>query len=275
MKYSEPCNEICGALAKFQVEIEPIGKDSRNNYTDSRYLSLGKLLSAIRPVLGKHGIALVQDNYTEGDYVVVETELRHGSGQWIRCEPIRVRPVRAAKGSAPRCLSAEEAVTQEKAAAMTYMRRYHVFAVCGLAGEDTDGNPPQVDEPADRGGYDRDTGETRASQQSELPAQRAQQEHVPTHRYGPEVDSAISAIAVASNETVMRVIAYDLFKHHGPLGNTKAWIAFGEKSKALGLDARAVARMGFEELQRERATAGASNTGTDAAQNSGEAPKAS
>lgn len=249
MKYSEQCNEICAAMAKFQVAIEPIGKDSTNNYTDSRYLSLGKLLSKVRPVLGAQGIALIQDNYCEGDYVVVETELRHASGQWIRCEPLRVKPVRAAKGSAPRTLSADEAVTQEKAAAMTYMRRYQVFAICGLAGEDSDGNPDPVDDSRD---YDRETGETRASQQQEQRRQEPEQK-APTHRTGPEVDSAIAALPEVKDEAGMRMIARDLFVHHGPISSTKAWIAFSERSKALSIDARATARMAYEELQRERA----------------------
>jgi hypothetical protein len=125
MQTSNEINEIAGALALAQMEIENASKNSANPHFRSKYADLAEVLNTVRPVFAKHGIAVIQaPEYGEG-VAHVQTTLAHKSGQWMRCDT-----------SAP--------VTKQDAqgigSAITYCRRYGLAAMAGVAQEDDDAN---------------------------------------------------------------------------------------------------------------------------------------
>lgn len=124
MKSSEQTNEISAALAKAQGTINNPGKTAINPHFKSQYADLSSGINAIREGLSSNGIAFVQATRVEGDVVMLDTRLTHSGGQWIESEwPVTKLP----------------AQPQVIGSALTYARRYSLFSLVGIAGEDDDG----------------------------------------------------------------------------------------------------------------------------------------
>lgn len=116
--------ELFAALAKAQLEIENATKASVNPHFKSRYADLAEVLNTVRPVLAKHSICLFQSTAYDGALVSVETVLGHASGGSV--------------SSRASCVPAKTDA-QGVGAATTYLRRYSLAAMCGIAQEDDDG----------------------------------------------------------------------------------------------------------------------------------------
>lgn len=135
MNKSEQLNELAGALAKAQGEIENASKSSANPHFKSKYADLAEILNTVRPVFSGHGLSVTQlPSYADG-IASVETVLMHSSGQWI-----------SSVTSAP----VGKADAQGVGSCLTYLRRYSLAAVAGIAQEDDDansavGHPPKKD----------------------------------------------------------------------------------------------------------------------------------
>jgi hypothetical protein len=114
---------LFAALAKAQGEIKNAAKDSQNPHFKSRYADLASVVEACRSPLAKNGIAVVQVPHNEGDSIGVTTVLGHSSGQWISGR-IAVKP---AKWDA-----------QGVGSVTTYLRRYGLAAMAGVAPADDD-----------------------------------------------------------------------------------------------------------------------------------------
>lgn len=135
MRTSEEIGALAEALAKAQGELKNIEKGKINPHFKSRYADIADGLEVIRPVLSKHGLSVVQAttvNYDTGMFYLA-TRLMHSSGQWIES----VYPLQTGKA-------------QEQGSAITYARRYSIFALVGVAGtdEDDDGNAANASAPA-------------------------------------------------------------------------------------------------------------------------------
>src|SRR5262249_7211414 len=89
------------------------------------YVPLASGLDIVRKTLGQHEIATVQTTAIDSAVGMVNltTMLAHASGEWIASD-WRVCPL------------AETANPQRMGAALTYARRYALFALVGIAGED-------------------------------------------------------------------------------------------------------------------------------------------
>jgi len=129
MTHSEQINEIAAALAKAQGKIEGAIKAAENpgfkrGNSASKYADLSSVWDACREHLAANGISVIQAPRTEGDTVTVETLLAHSSGQWVRD-----------------ALSAAAADTRPQAigSAITYLRRYALASMVGVAPADDDG----------------------------------------------------------------------------------------------------------------------------------------
>ena len=136
MPTSEAINEISAALAKAQAEIANPAKESVNPHFRNHYADLSSGINAIRSALSSNGIAFTQLTRLAGDVLMVDTRLSHISGQWIESE-------------FPACRF--PAKPQEVGSALTYARRYALFAIIGIAGEDDDGEAgSKTETPAPR-----------------------------------------------------------------------------------------------------------------------------
>lgn len=134
MQRSEQIGDLITALAKAQAEFTFAAKDSTNPAFNSKYADLAANISAVRPALSKHGIALMQFDASdvERQTASVTTTLHHGE-QWIGITA--EAPAVGQKGFN----------VQSLGACWTYLRRYTLQAICGLASDDDDGNSLAVE----------------------------------------------------------------------------------------------------------------------------------
>lgn len=123
---------VSAALVAAQGEMPAAGFDSQNPFLRNRYASLGAIIECSRPVLAKHGLAILQIPCATDSVVTVDTHIIHKSGQ------------RLTAGSL--CLSIGEEKGKSRAqvagSIITYLRRYAWATCLGIyAEEDTDGEP--------------------------------------------------------------------------------------------------------------------------------------
>ncbi|NCC06190.1 MAG: ERF family protein, partial [Proteobacteria bacterium] len=125
MQKSESIAALAAALAEAQGEMENASKNSENQHFRSKYADLAEVLNTVRPVLSRHGLSVTQfPSYGDG-LVHVETIIAHKSGEWM-----------SEKCSTP----AQKQDPQGVGSAISYLRRYSLAAVCGIAQEDDDAN---------------------------------------------------------------------------------------------------------------------------------------
>ena len=131
---SESIGAIAAALAKAQGELTNPEKSlvatirspfPREGDRTFRYASLASGLDIVRKSLGQHEIATVQTTAIDQDsgQIRLTTLLAHVSGEWISSDW-------------PVCAASETAAPHRMGAALTYARRYALFALVGIAGED-------------------------------------------------------------------------------------------------------------------------------------------
>ncbi len=126
MSQSENINELASALSKAQGEITAALEDKVNPHFKASYASLSSVWEACRSQLSKNGLAIIQTMQNEGEQLMLITTLTHSSGQWI-------------KSYLP--ISTVKATPQALGSAITYMRRYSLAAMVGVApDEDDDAN---------------------------------------------------------------------------------------------------------------------------------------
>src|SRR6202166_776022 len=138
---SESVAAIATALAKAQTELSNPEKamvgtvyNVRSDTPHSfRYASLSSGLDIIRKTLGAQQIAIAQttDIDRANGMVNLTTVLLHTSGEWISSDW-------------PVCRLSETSAPRRMGAALTYARRYALFAMVGIAGEDDLDAPPDV-----------------------------------------------------------------------------------------------------------------------------------
>lgn len=132
---SQSIAALASALAKAQtILVNPektmtatIREDRRGEGTERsfRYATLASGLELVRKALGQHEIAVVQTTAMDEPTrtVRLNTVLAHSSGEWIASDW-------------PVCPISDMASPQRMGAALTYARRYGLFTLVGIAGED-------------------------------------------------------------------------------------------------------------------------------------------
>ena len=131
MDRSESIKELATALSKAQAEMPGVKMDAENPFFKSTYATLGAVISTARPVLGKHGLSIVQAAENDVRGIGVETILMHISGEFIKSELFV--PLVGGKNQ-----------IQEAGKAITYLRRYALSSMLNMyADEDADGEPPK------------------------------------------------------------------------------------------------------------------------------------
>ncbi|KAA2234802.1 ERF family protein [Salinarimonas soli] len=152
---SEGLAQLAAALAKAQAELVNPAKTltgrierwglGREGQT-YRYAPLSAGLDIVRKTLCRHELAVLQTTHVErdGGLVLLTTTLAHGSGEWIAA-------------TWPVCRLSDMASPQAMGAALTYARRYGLFTLVGLAGED------DLDAPAAAPAWERAGGQAGAA----------------------------------------------------------------------------------------------------------------
>src|SRR6267154_4770446 len=131
---SNKIGALAAALAKAQSEItnpeksltatieSPLPREGKRTF---RYASLSVGLDIVRKCLGQHEIATVQSTAIDREIGLIKltTTLVHASGEWVSSDW-------------PVCQVSETAAPHRMGAALTYARRYALFTLVGIAGED-------------------------------------------------------------------------------------------------------------------------------------------
>ena len=131
---SHEIGALAAALAKAQAEIEnpsksltatiesPFPREGRRSF---RYAPLSAGLDIVRKCLSRHEIATLQATAIDNERGLIRlmTTLVHASGEWMSSDW-------------PVCPISETAAPHRLGAALTYARRYSLFAMVGIAGED-------------------------------------------------------------------------------------------------------------------------------------------
>lgn len=181
MKQSESLQHLAPALILAQGELEAIVRDSVNPHFRNRYASLDAIVAHVRPVLAKHGLAIIQgtvapdrDETGRISALTVETMLLHTSGEWI---------------SAAAPMPLQKLDPQGAGGAITYGRRYGLSALLSLA-TDEDDDGAVASRPADRPPLDN----RRPAAQSSPASVGASSGAVPT---APRSTGDVGAVQVA------------------------------------------------------------------------------
>jgi hypothetical protein len=143
---SETIGAIAAALAKAQGELSNPEKSltatirspfPREGDRTFHYASLANGLDIVRKCLSQHEIATIQTTTIDQDFgqIRLTTLLAHASGEWISSDW-------------PVCAISEMALPHRMGAALTYARRYALFALVGIAGEDDLDAPDLLVEPS-------------------------------------------------------------------------------------------------------------------------------
>jgi ERF superfamily len=164
---SESIASLAAALAKAQIELSnpeksllgtiktpPSSPGQRSAEAAERvfrYASLASGLDIVRKTLGRHEIATVQTTAIDQGTSIVNltTVLAHASGEWISSDW-------------PVCAISETATPHRMGAALTYARRYALFTLVGIAGEDDLDAPDLVTPTTPSSGLEKDKAETGA-----------------------------------------------------------------------------------------------------------------
>jgi hypothetical protein len=146
---SESIASLAAALAKAQIELSNPEQSLVGTVRSSdgpagtersfRYAPLSSGLDIVRKTLGQHEIATVQTTAIDltARIVNLTTMLAHSSGEWIASDW-------------PVCAISETATPRRMGAALTYARRYALFTLVGIAGED-DLDAPDLVTPSSEG----------------------------------------------------------------------------------------------------------------------------
>src|SRR6202140_3982010 len=189
---SETIGTIAAALAKAQGElvnpekslVATIRSDGPGRAERSfRYAPLSSGLDIVRKTLSQHEIATVQTTSIDESAGIVNltTVLAHASGEWIASDW-------------PVCAISETATPHRMGAALTYARRYALFTLVGIAGEDDVDAPDLTAPPAQAAGIENPS----PNKKVQLNGSRS---HIPR---GRDIKSVLSPILGAVPSAALR-----------------------------------------------------------------------
>jgi hypothetical protein len=203
---SETIGTIAAALAKAQAQlVNPekslIGTIHASGVERSfRYAPLSSGLDIVRKTLSQHEIATVQTTSIDetAGIVRLNTVLAHASGEWIASDW-------------PVCAISETAAPHRMGTALTYARRYALFTLVGIAGEDDLDAPdvaapttpaPRTDEPDIRKTKGRLNGGPAHRDQAHSGMIRQKNRPNPTRLLEPDASAALRDQLIAEVQEI-------------------------------------------------------------------------
>jgi hypothetical protein len=120
---SDSVGKLAAALSKAQGAIKGADKNAKNPHFKSSYANLESVWIACRQALVDNELAVSQLPTGEGQTIGMETVLMHSSGEWM---------------SSTFFVTARDASPQAVGSALTYLRRYGLAAIVGVAPSDED-----------------------------------------------------------------------------------------------------------------------------------------
>lgn len=127
------------ALISAISETKDVHADSTNPFHKNKYASLSAHLAAIKPIFAKHGLAIVQMAESDSVSIGVTTMVIHKDGGSMQTY-VGIPSSHGMKG-------------QDAGAIISYLRRYALASVAGVATEDDDAEVDRISKTASTGKY--------------------------------------------------------------------------------------------------------------------------
>jgi hypothetical protein len=247
MQQSSPSiGTLAAALAKAQSElvnpekslVATIRRDGLRGVEQTfRYAPLSSGLDIVRKVLGQHEIATVQTTSIDqaAGIISLTTVLAHASGEWIASDW-------------PVCAVSETATPHRMGAALTYARRYALFTLVGIAGEDDldapdlptpSAKPADWQKPADVTNRNLNGGGNKLGQATIARSVGMNSSQPPNSVLAPEASEQIRNRLIAEIADLVTGDDAALWAHR----------SLGEKNKLIAADADCVERAFAAKLQ--------------------------
>ena len=233
---SELIGAIAAALAKAQGELTnpeksltaTIRLDGRSAAERSfRYAPLSSGLDIVRKTLSQHEIATVQTTAIDQTAGIVNltTVLAHASGEWIASDW-------------PVCAISETTTPHRMGAALTYARRYALFTLVGIAGED-DIDAPGLKAPMPEGS---EAEKPVPTSQGRLNGCQGSAHQIPGRRGGKVTAKPIKTILGTEASAGLRDQLLTGLKAIASPDDATAWAhgILGAKNSLIATDARQV-----------------------------------
>jgi hypothetical protein len=215
---------LAAALAKAQAAIanpeksltativSPFPRDGSRTF---RYAPLSSGLDLVRKCLGQHEIATIQATAIDRDSGLIKltTTLVHASGEWVSSDW-------------PVCPVSETAAPHRLGAALTYARRYALFTLVGIAGEDDLDAPDlsSADGPSvSQNGPDTGGSQNLSLSQSAAPPLQASERRTRSERPGPP------PLSPEASDNLRRQLVNELEQ----LGNSEALVGWAHRALPL------------------------------------------
>ena len=127
------------ALVAFVFEAKDVHADSENPFHRSRYASLQAHLLALKPLAKKHGLAIIQMPIGDSESVGVRNIVIHQDGGMLSCNAL---------------VPAEKGMSGQQAGSLySYVRRYSLASIAGIATDDDDAETDRVSKSAPKKEY--------------------------------------------------------------------------------------------------------------------------
>ena len=217
---SQNISQVAAALARAQAELEnpeksltailpaPFPNGASRSF---RYASLASGLEIVRKSMSKPEIATVQTTALEPESGLIQltTALLHSSGEWIASDW-------------PVCTVAEIAAPHRMGAALTYARRYALFTLVGIAGEDDLDAPDLAITPVQNATPDQSNPDLAMSRQQltaagngpwRVPRKRAARGRPPAPTADPEAAQALAQRLLTELQSLASVEEIDQWAH--------------------------------------------------------------
>jgi len=143
MNQSENIDTIAPALVAAIGELKNVGREKEGQIGNARYkyADLAQIIEASKPVLEQHGLTVMQPMAGGDDgFIRVETIIVHTSGQHISSVASLPMPTTEGRGT----------LSQKVGSAVSYLRRYALAAMLGIAQADEDEQSRALGRPRGR-----------------------------------------------------------------------------------------------------------------------------
>ena len=233
---SDSIGALAAALAKAQIElvnpekslVATIREEGRQGREQTfRYAPLSAGLEITRKVLGQHEIATLQTTSIDhaSGLINLSTMLAHASGEWIASDW-------------PVCAVSETASPRRMGAALTYARRYALFALVGIAGED-DLDAPDLKSPMSE--IDAETMKVNGGQQNGGGQRSAKPEVTPRRSETPKALTGNPVLGLHASAKLRERLIVEI-RELGSEEDAAKWVrqSFTEKNQLRASDAAQV-----------------------------------
>jgi hypothetical protein len=184
MQQSESIDQLSTALSKAQGEIQAAIKDKTNPHFRNNFASLQSVIDSLKGPFSKNGLSITQAPGQSEHGWILESQIMHASGQWIRCTfPLLV----------------EKNTSQAFGSALSYARRYTLSSLSGTASDDVSDDDGEIALDAAGGTPKEDTSKRSPSQSNALLKPKSKEKE-PLKVSGPLSQAISAANAPVKNE---------------------------------------------------------------------------